>query len=71
MSSPDKLLARIHALQEGVDPAYRQRRSAWETKLAPNSRPNHRASASIVDKAGGVPVSLWKTRGQPAVVEPT
>ncbi|MGA8054671.1 MAG: hypothetical protein WCA12_12580 [Burkholderiales bacterium] len=69
MSSPDKLLARIHALQEGVDAAYRQRRSAWETKPAPNSRANHRAS--IVDKAGGVPVSLWKTRGQPAGVEAT
>jgi len=69
MSSPDKLLARIHGLQEGVDPAYRQRRRARETKLAPNSWPNHRAS--IVDKADGVPVSLWKTRGQPTVVEAT
>jgi len=69
MSSPDKLLAFSHASQEGVEEAYRQRRSVWETKPAPNSRPNRRAS--IVDKAGGVPVSLWQTRGQPAVVEAT
>ena len=40
MSSPDKLLARIHALQEGVEEAYRQRLSVSETKRAPNSPAN-------------------------------
>ena len=69
MSSPDKLLARIHALQEGVEEAYRQRLSVWETKRAPNSPANYRTS--IVAKVGGVPVSPWKMRGQHAVVAAT
>jgi hypothetical protein len=59
----------MHALREGVDGAYRQRLSVWETKRAPSSPANHRAS--IVTNAGGVPVSLWETRGQHAVVAAT
>ena len=69
MSSPDKLHDPIRALQEVVEEAYRQRLSVWETKRAPNSPANNRAS--IVAKAGDLPVSPWKTRAQPAVVEAT
>ncbi|MBA3623530.1 MAG: hypothetical protein H0W48_03555 [Methylibium sp.] len=70
MSLPDKLLSRIGTSQKGVDEAYRQRRSdcvgVWGTKIVVVIS----LTAPFGLMAGALLVSLWKRRGQPAVVEP-
>ena len=73
MSPPDELLARIRALQEGVEEAYPQRRSVcvWGTKIPVVISLTVTFGLTLGRIAGAVLVSQWKTRGQPAVVEPT
>jgi len=66
MSPPDKLLAHIPAAQEGVDEAYLQRRSVWETRISVLIS----LTVTFGLMAGAVLVSLWYTRGQSAVVTP-
>jgi hypothetical protein len=75
MSPPDELLARIRALQEGVEVVYRQRRSVcvsvWGIKIPVVILLAVTFGLNFGLIAAGELVSPWKTRGQPAVVEPS